>query len=190
MAKTEQKQDIKTKEAVSRQQVADQLNQSCEELIEYGGFELLEGAVDGVKPMNPESKARKNIFLTETHKKGVREELKRRLKIWSELLSSVESVPDMIDQAKEKSEVAESLLKTNLQKAVEGTKELETAYRSVAFFYKNAEADKVKNIDRIVPFGVISPWREDAVADVRRMHERGFKGIKLHPLNNYFPHRF
>ncbi len=62
--------------------------------------------------------------------------------------------------------------------------------KTVAFAHDGGEetfdtvgwfANKVKNIDRIVPFGVINPWREDAVADVRRMHEHGFKGIKLHP---------
>ena len=45
------------------------LDESAEALIEYGGFELLESSVAGAKVMNPDSKARKNIFLNESSKK-------------------------------------------------------------------------------------------------------------------------
>jgi len=136
----------KEKEAAGAQSVAQQLEDSCEQLIEYGGFELIEASVDGSKVMSPESKARKNIFLTESTKKADREQLKRQLEIWRDLLKESDDIPAMIEQAQEKSDNAAQLLNANLKKALDSTKNMEQAYRSVALFYKNTEQDKVKNI--------------------------------------------
>ncbi|MGB3848961.1 MAG: type VI secretion system contractile sheath protein TssC, partial [Tunicatimonas sp.] len=122
------------------------LDESAEALIEYGGFELLESSVAGAKVMNPESKARKNIFLNESSKKKDRRELKEQLKRWHDLLSSTDDVSAMIEQAQGKVESAEGLLTDNLKKALEQTSELERNYRTLAMFFKNAEVDKVRNL--------------------------------------------
>ena len=122
------------------------LDESAEALIEYGGFELLESSVAGAKVMNPDSKARKNIFLNESSKKKDRRELKEQLKRWHDLLSSSDDVSAMLEQAQEKVESAESLLTDNLKKALEQTNELERSYRTLAMFFKNAEVDKVRNL--------------------------------------------
>ena len=45
------------------------LEQSLNKLGKYGGFEFLEAGIDGLASLNPERKARKNIFLTEEGKK-------------------------------------------------------------------------------------------------------------------------
>ena len=122
------------------------LDESAEALIEYGGFELLESSVAGAKVMNPDSKARKNIFLNESSKKKDRRELKEQLQRWHNLLSSSDDVSAMLEQAQEKVESAESLLTDNLKKALEQTNELERSYRTLAMFFKNAEVDKVRNL--------------------------------------------
>jgi len=136
--------DFKTVESITNP--TELLLSSTDKLAKYGGFDLLELAVDGVQNMNPERKARKRIFMTEQSKKSEREALKRALTIWADVLTKSGSIAEMVDVCERKSEVAEKTLKENLKKAIEGTKELERSYRSLAMFYKNTNKDKLKNI--------------------------------------------
>ena len=122
------------------------LEESINTLAVVGGFELLEMVIDGVQNVNPERKARKKIFLSEAGKKGDREELKRSLGIWAEVLSSADSISDMVDNCTRKAESAEATLKSNLKNAVSETRDLERSYRSVALFFRNTEMEKLKNI--------------------------------------------
>ena len=122
------------------------LNELCDQLIEYGGFELIETSIDGTKVMNPENKARKNIFLNEASRQKDRDQLKKQLKMWADLVSNADSVADMVTAAQAKADEAEDVLKNNLAKAVEENRQMEQAYRSLALFYKNAEKDKIKNL--------------------------------------------
>lgn len=122
------------------------LDELCDELAEYGGFELIESAIDGAKVMNPESKARKNIFLNEASRKKDRQQLKKQLKMWADLIGSAENVADMVSAAQEKADEAEDALRANLSKAVNASRPMEQAYRSLALFYKNTEKDKIKNL--------------------------------------------
>lgn len=122
------------------------LEKNIEALAIVGGFELLEMAIDGVQNINPERKARKKIFLTESSRKGDREELKRSLEIWARILSSNSSISDMVEECGKQVEIAETSLKSNLKKAIEETREMEKSYRSVALFFKNTTMDKLKNI--------------------------------------------
>ena len=125
---------------------AQYLKEKSEKLGKYGGFDLLESCIEGVQNMNPERKARKKIFLTENAKTEDREQLKKVLEIWSSVLSGAENISDMVEASEEKSQVANNLLKKNLNKALEVTNDLERSYRSMALFYKNTESDKLKNI--------------------------------------------
>ena len=52
----------------------------------------------------------------------------------------------MLDVAKDNATKADNTLNVNLKSALKATEELERSYRSVAFFYKNTESDKVKNV--------------------------------------------
>lgn len=122
------------------------LEQSLEAFIQYGGFDLLEGVIDGVQNMNPERKARKNIFLTESGKKEERDTLKKTLELWIETLNSADNVVDLVNNCTDKSEATKSSLKKNLALAVEEYKELEQNYRTISLFYKNTEESKIKNI--------------------------------------------
>lgn len=122
------------------------LQESSDKLVKFGGFDLLESFMDGVQNLNPERKARKRIFLTESTKKEERSALKQVLEIWSNVLTGSDNVSEMVEDSEKKSAVAEETLRKNLGKAVDATRDLERSYRSVALFYKNTESDKLKNI--------------------------------------------
>lgn len=125
---------------------AEFLRESSDKLAKFGGFELLESCIEGVQNMNPERKARKRIFLSEMSKKEERETLKKRLEIWSDILSNSENISEMVEASENSAKSAEESLTKNLGKSIEATRELERSYRSVALFYKNTESDKLKNI--------------------------------------------
>lgn len=141
-----QQQDLQTAGQPAPQQQEQTLEQSLAALAKYGGFDLLEASIDGAQNLNPERKARRNIFLTEANKKGERDNLRKSLKIWEEVLSAQTELTDMVNYCSEHAEQAEKVLNANLAEAVEATRELEQSYRNVALFFKNTESDKVKNV--------------------------------------------
>lgn len=122
------------------------MDQSLATLAKAGGFDFLEAIVDGVDNLNPQRKAKKNIFLTDSNKKAQRAELKKKISMWLDLLENSDSVAAMAEKSSAKADTAEKLLKGNLKKVLETTKDLETAYRSIHLFYKNTEASKLKNV--------------------------------------------
>ncbi|WP_304297992.1 DUF5458 family protein [Capnocytophaga leadbetteri] len=122
------------------------IEKSIEALARYGGFDLLESAIENVQNVNPERKARRNIFLSEANKAKERETLKKTLELWLNVLSDNETITDMVASSEDHKKASEALLTKNLAYAVDVTKELEANYRTVALFYKNTEEDKVKNV--------------------------------------------
>jgi hypothetical protein len=122
------------------------LKQSLDQLAKVGGFDLMEVAIDGVQNLNPERKARKRIFLSESAKKEERESVKKTLQLWAAVLSSSDDVMEMAESCERSVEVTEETLTKNLAKAVERTKDLEKSYRSVALFFKNTGSNKIKNV--------------------------------------------
>ncbi|WP_374948634.1 DUF5458 family protein [Mucilaginibacter sp.] len=122
------------------------LNQSLDKLSKVGGFDLLETTIDGLQNLNPERKARKQIFLTDDEKKVEREELKQKLNQWISALETGGSVSEMVDKSTEKLQSADENLNANVNTVLKSTRELEQAYRSLHLFYKNTEADKLKNV--------------------------------------------
>src|SRR6186713_1534990 len=125
----------KQQEAQEQLQQAASLEKSIDVLAKYGGFDLLEGTIEGVQNMNPERKARRNIFLTENTKKAEREKLKKTLELWEKVLTEAQDLPDMVTYCTEHSEQAEKVLTGNLADAIESTRELEQSYRNVALFF-------------------------------------------------------
>ena len=122
------------------------IEKSIEALARYGGFDLLESAIENVQNVNPERKARRNIFLSEANKAKERETLKKTLELWLNVLSDNETITDMVASSEDHKKASEALLTKNLAYAVDATKELEANYRTVALFYKHTEEDKVKNV--------------------------------------------
>lgn len=140
---------VATKErpdVASGQNPAQQLTDSSAQLTKFGGFEFVETTVDGAQNLNPAKKARKQIFLTEKVSAEERKKLRNRLAHWADLLESHDHVADMVSDAEAQADVASTTLQRNLKRALDQTKDLETAYRSVALFYKNADTEKIKNI--------------------------------------------
>lgn len=122
------------------------LETSVNALVRSGGFDFLEAVVDGVDNLNPVRKAKRSIFLTDESKKTQRAELKKKLDMWLDLLEQSNTVAEMADKSVEKAETAERLLKGNLKRALDASRNLEQAYRSVHLFYKNTESPKLKNV--------------------------------------------
>ena len=133
-------------EQKSRKASPERLKQSINILGEFGGFSFLESTIEGVANMNPERSTRKKIFLTEADKKKDRETLLRKIELWIDILNSSENVSDMLGKCEERGNTITKLLSKNQLAAAESVKELERSYRSVILFFKNTEADKVRNI--------------------------------------------
>lgn len=125
---------------------AETLDSSLNKLAKFGGFEFLETGIDGIASMNPERKARKNIFLTESEKKQERADLKKKMLLWLNLVNESSDINEMVDKCNSRADEANAMLKKNVRKALKTTRELETAYRSVALFFANTESTKVKNV--------------------------------------------
>ena len=140
-----------TQTATSQQQSAQNLplDNRANPLAKMGGFSFVESVVDGIANMNPERKARKQMFLTDNNKAVEREDLAKKIQLWIELLENNDTVDKMVDFCKEKSVNAVQTLKKNLKSTLEQTRELEVSYRTVAQFYKNTELDKVDNVNII-----------------------------------------
>ncbi len=115
-------------------------------LAKVGGFSFIESVVDGVANMNPDRKARKQIFLNDSGKKEERADLAKKIDLWIKLLETDQSADDMVETCKNKAQSAANNLKQNLKSTLDKTRELETAYRTVSQFYKNTELDKVDNV--------------------------------------------
>ena len=141
-----QQQDLETAGQSAPQQQELTLEQSIDALAKYGSFDLLEAVIEGAQNLNPDRKARRNIFLTEANKKGERDKLKKSLQVWEKVLSATSEVGDMVTFCTEHAEEADKVLSKNLAEAIESTKELEQSYRNVALFFKNTESDKIKNV--------------------------------------------
>ena len=122
------------------------VEQTSTALVKYGGFGIVETTIEGAQNLNPEKKARKKIFLSEDAKKEERSALKKRLEHIIELLTSSDSVAELVENAQTKADNAQTLLNKNLKNALEATRELERSYRSVNNFFKNTDQDKAKGV--------------------------------------------
>lgn len=122
------------------------IDASLNTLAKAGGYDFIEAVVDGTDNLNPVRKAKKNIFLTDANKKAQRADLKKKMQIWLDLLSGSDSVSTMVDKSSERADISEKLLKGNLKKVLDTSRELEQSYRSVNLFYKNSESPKLKNL--------------------------------------------
>ncbi|SFM71774.1 hypothetical protein SAMN05428949_0550 [Chitinophaga sp. YR627] len=146
MASTEKQQaaGVQTAEKAVKAELS--LAESLEKLARVGGIDLLETAIDGLQNLNPDRKARKQIFLTGNEKRREREELKKKIRLWIDILENADSVATMIERSNERLQVAEENINKNIGIALKATRELEQSYRAVNLFYQNTEADKLKNV--------------------------------------------
>lgn len=134
-----------SQENLQERSYLEQIREKSDALAKYGGYDLLESAIDNVQNLNPERKARRKIFLTENNKKQERSDLLKILNLWSETLKTEGNLVDVVENTEEKSKQSKEILKKNLKIALDETKELEASYRSVALFYKNTDEAAIKN---------------------------------------------
>ncbi|CAZ94469.1 DUF5458 family protein [Zobellia galactanivorans] len=124
----------------------EQIKEKSDNLAKYGGFDLLESAIDDVQNLNPDRKARRKMFLTENNKKQERESLLKILSLWSDTLKSGDDIIGLVQAADDKAQESQKTYTKNIKTALEETRELETSYRSVALFYKNTDLPSLKNV--------------------------------------------
>ena len=99
-------QNTQREAAVQQQQAVAQsrnLNAELQVLAKFGGFNVLESSVDGIQNLNPERKARRNIFLSDPERAGERKELKKRLEMWLDMLEGNKSISEMVELCQKKS---------------------------------------------------------------------------------------
>jgi hypothetical protein len=146
-AKTSKSESTASEKELELQSVQEAgLEKNITGLTKYGGFDLLETTIDGTQNLNPEKKARKKIFLTEATKADERELLKKRLKLYAEIISRSGNLSEAVEECQKRAEESTELFNKNLKTAIETTRELEQSYRSVTLFFKNTEQDKLKNL--------------------------------------------
>src|SRR6056297_828172 len=92
-----------------------QLKEKIDSLAKFGGFDLLENAIDGVQNLKPERKARKKIFLTESHNKEARKDLSDKIDLWMSVLQVSDDISEIIANCEGKAEESEKVLKSNLK---------------------------------------------------------------------------
>lgn len=131
-------------EARQLQNPANSLKDSLDNLDDFGGFDLLESMVDGLKNMNPAKKAAKRIFLEERSFADQREQMKTQLAMWIKVLGQNDgSVAEAVEVCQEEAEKAQQNLLENLQTVHNATKKLEVTYRSLGQFFANAGQSKL-----------------------------------------------
>ncbi len=188
MAKTEQKKAEESKQMAIQgmarlnevEQISDPkelLEVSLRKLEKHGGYDLLEGAVDGLENLNPEKRASRNIFLSESEFKENREELSKSLEAWITLLGEADKVTDMVETCKAESEKLGNTLNDNLRKTLDRTKKLEQSYRAAALFFTNAESSEVEylailNCDKAQLEDVDSKFLKVVSEELTRFYDR------------------
>ncbi|WP_343302945.1 DUF5458 family protein [Chitinophaga niabensis] len=122
------------------------LDDNLQKLVKVGGFDFLEAILDGLQNLSPERKARKKIFLTDQDKAAERKELLKKIRIWQDLLKKDGAVSELKEECQQKADETDSRLKKNIGLALDATRNLEQAYRTVHLFFKNTESDKLTNV--------------------------------------------
>jgi len=135
---------LELKEREKIENPAGLLQDSLDELIKFGGFQLLKGLIKGVENMDPRRKAVKNIFLSDKAYIDARKKLKNELALWVSILEGEGTDPKaIIESCEAKCDKAEQNLKNNLFNIHEEIKKLEITYRSLDSFFANAGQGKI-----------------------------------------------
>ncbi|MBO4811133.1 MAG: hypothetical protein J5552_06145 [Prevotella sp.] len=117
-------------------------------LSQFGGFNAIRGFMPDADNMNPTRKAAKDIFLNDKRFKDKRENLKREISRWLELLDQpdLDKATAFADSCKEAEEKYTEVLKQGITDALYATQNLERSYRELDSFFKTCGTDKVKNL--------------------------------------------
>lgn len=146
MAETKMKESVVATQA-TQQQSSQQVTSNENLLEKFGGFAAVKGFMPNAADMNPAKKATKNIFLNEKKFQSKRESLANEIRGWLDILNQDKSTPvEYVALCKEQEAKYQKLLEDNVSTAMRETKQLETTYRALDSFFKNANSDKLKNL--------------------------------------------
>lgn len=169
------------------QQAADYKGESKEKkdisslLKDFGGFLAVKSFIPAAEDLNPAKKAARNIFLTESRFKEKRESLVKELEGWVELLGSGKTTAsEYVEACKEKEAKYQQLLNNGITLALDETRMLETSYRALDAFFKNAETDRVDNLKLInVKKEEIADSNSEFAGEVDQLLKNAFDRLSL-----------
>lgn len=116
-------------------------------LEKFGGFLAVKGFIPAATDMNPAKKATRDIFLNEKKFQTKRQALADELRGWLEILDEEKSnAVEYADVCKKQEEKYKKLLSKNVTAALDATKQMETTYRALDSFFKNANSEKLNNL--------------------------------------------
>jgi hypothetical protein len=139
---------LQQQESAQSKDVAQQPSKPVSELLsKFGGFKALAAFMPDAADLDPDSKAVKMMFLSESQFKSKRQRLATDIKTWLEILNEDKtSASEYVDLCVQKRDKYQNLLKDNLQITALKIKKLETAYRSLDAFFKNSGVEKISNL--------------------------------------------
>ena len=140
--KLQQQETVQTKETVQKSS-----KPVSELLSKFGGFKAFAAFMPDAADLDPESRAAKMMFLSESQFKSKRQRLATDIKTWLEILDeNKSSASEYVDLCEKKRDKYQSLLKDNLQITAKKIQKLETTYRSLDAFFKNTGMEKIPNL--------------------------------------------
>jgi hypothetical protein len=123
------------------------LKDTSELLVKQGGFQAIKGVIPDAVDLDPFNPTVKKDFLTQHRFKDKRERLAKELQGWIELLNEETTSPvELAEICGQKEFKYKQLLSKGITAALKSTSNLETAYRALDTFFKNAGTDKVENL--------------------------------------------
>jgi len=139
---------LQQQDSVQPQEAGKQSSKPVSELLsKFGGFKALAAFMPDAADLDPESRATKMMFLSESQFKSKRQRLANDIKTWLEILNEDKnSASEYVDLCGQKRDKYHNLLKDNLQITAYKMKKLETAYRSLDAFFKNSGMEKIPNL--------------------------------------------
>ena len=176
--KPQQQETAQPKEAVQ------QSSKPVGELLsKFGGFKAFAAFMPDAADLDPDSRAAKMMFLSESQFKSKRQRLATDIKTWLEILDENKNSPtEYVDLCEKKRDKYQNLLKDNLQITAHKIKKLETTYRSLDAFFKNTGTEKLPNI-RLVN---VEKYNSNGETDeLQNSDSESFKDIKAMLYNAF-----
>ena len=125
--------------------------QNSDAIEKVGGFEAIRGFIPAATDMNPAKRASKQIFLSEGRFEKRRKALAYELRAWVDDVLSAErrSVTEYVEACRKRETELAELLGSNVTVALDAIRDLEVSYRALDLFFKNANNDRLENLNLI-----------------------------------------
>jgi hypothetical protein len=119
---------------------------SLQKLNNVGGINFIKGILPDAEKMDPRNAASMKIFLSEKINETKRNRLAKDIEKWLELLEQDKNAVELAAVCGQNQEKYQKLFGDNINAALSVSKNLETSYRTLDAFYKNAGTDKALNL--------------------------------------------